>query len=623
MHSLLGRVGQGPVSGAERALAPCPGFCAPVLTLCLTFCAPVLTLCLAFCAPALAGPGHFTLTVLHSNDTHSAYGGFDADGRLCYRSRCPGGQGGYGRLHQAIRALRRDRPQAILLDAGDFFQGSLYWSRHKAAMPTAVLRHFDYLALVPGNHEFDEGCGPCLDFLADVNAQPLAANLYFHSVEEARRMSFASLPEKEIAAQKRLKAYMIHEIDGRKIGIIGLVHPDTPHLSRPCRRAVFEAARSGLLWSVAELEAMGVDIIIALTHLGLEADRELAASVSGVDIIVGGHDHRLLSNSQEGADGPYPEIVLSSKGLPVLIVTAGANTRHLGRLEVAFDAAGLPLSWEGDALPLSDDSLRDLQAPAPDPDLEALLETFSAPIRDLFGESLGKIEAPGKSGLLESDIRDCRQGPCPTGNIVTQAMLAAVPEAGAALLNSGALRHSLPLGAVTDGDLLESFPFADHCVKSVMSGKVLLAALEHGLSGLEQGSGRFLQTAGLRYTFDATAAPGSRLREALIIGPDGVWRPVDKNGDYGVVTLKYLACGGDDFSFPVQLEWQDISTGLLDMLRFYLVRHSPLRLNLDDFRGRVQDAAGRQAMDATGRQATDTADRRTMDKSNSTDGDYN
>ncbi|MDL2279539.1 bifunctional metallophosphatase/5'-nucleotidase, partial [Desulfovibrio sp. OttesenSCG-928-G11] len=490
MHSLLGRVGQGPVSGPApaRKLAPSRSLAryrAPAFWLAL--CAPALVLCCLCRAPALAGQSPFTLTVLHSNDTHSAYGGFDAEGSLCYKSRCPGGQGGYGRLHQAIRAVRRDRPEAILLDAGDFFQGSLYWSRHKAAMPAAVLRYFDYLALVPGNHEFDEGCGPCLDFLAAVKARPLAANLYFHPAKEAQCTPFAPLPEKEIAGQERLRPFMIHEIEGRKIGIIGLVNPETPLLSRPCRRAVFEAARPGLLRAVAELETLGVNIIIALTHVGLEADRELAAGVAGVDIIVGGHDHSLLANDQEGADGPYPEIVLSPEGLPVLIVTAGAYTRHLGRLEVAFDAAGVPLSWEGDSLPLTDGGLRDLQAPAPDPDLEALLESFSAPIRSLFDESLGRIEAPGKGGRLETDIRDCRQGPCPTGDIVARAMLAAVPEAGAALLNSGALRHSLPLGAVTYGDLLESFPFADHCVKSVMSGEILLAALEHGLSGLEQG----------------------------------------------------------------------------------------------------------------------------------------
>ncbi|MDL2207919.1 bifunctional metallophosphatase/5'-nucleotidase, partial [Desulfovibrio sp. OttesenSCG-928-M16] len=437
----------------------------PVLALLTLVC---LALCLHAPTPALAVGPFFDLRILHSNDTHSIYGGYTATGGICYAPYCEGGKGGFVRLHQAISALRRDTPDALLLDAGDLFQGSLYWTLHKAAMPNALLRYFDYLAIAPGNHEFDEGCQPFFDLFSDLQTVPLAANLSFPaSAERAGNMT----------------PWLVTKVRNRQIGIIGLANPDTVILSSPCAEARFANAAAALRRAIAELESKGVDIIIALTHLGLAADMALAASIDGLDVIVGGHSHSLLSSSLPEADGAYPLVVRSPYGRRVLVVTAGSHGRLLGRLDLSFDAAGELVSWNGDVVALDDNSLQALDAPAPDPDLAALLESFSVPVRKVLHKPLGMIIVPGlEQGPLEGEIRICRQRECLSGNIVADALRTGFADAPIVLLNGGALRNSLPAGQVTAGNVLEALPYNNYCMATRISGQMLLQMLEHGLS---------------------------------------------------------------------------------------------------------------------------------------------
>lgn len=108
------------------------------------------------------------------------------------------------------------------------------------------------------------------------------------------------------------------ERQGRKIGIVGLVNEETPSLASPCKEAVFGPAETACCEAVASLRAQGVNIVIALTHLGLNVDCELAGRVDGVDVFVGGHTHSLLSNTNPKAVGPYPIVKHSPSGEPVL-----------------------------------------------------------------------------------------------------------------------------------------------------------------------------------------------------------------------------------------------------------------------------------------------------------------
>jgi 5'-nucleotidase len=517
---------------------------------------------LASCALTPDG-GKYSLNVIHTNDVHSSYGGFTSENRICYEPVCEGGSGGSVRLQRAVRAVRQTTPDAILLDAGDEFQGTLFWTLHKAAPITEIIDRIGYTAIAPGNHEFDDGVATFLRYVNSIKTPVVAANLTFQGMTGAEHV----LP------------WLITEVKGRKVGVVGLVTAETPLVTSNSKGATFSDEATALKKAVTELTAQGVDIIIALTHDGYEDDKKIAQEVSGVDIFVGGHSHSYLSNTNSRAEGPYPTVLKSPEGKPVLVVSSGSAGRYLGNLSVTFDAAGVPVAWNGEPIPIDDKSLANLNAPEADAALAAVVEKYAAPARAMLVTPLGQIAAPGRDGLPleEPDVLQCRVRDCLTGNIVADALLT-VPfqNAQLVLLNGGALRNSLPGGKVTAGDILATLPFQNTPVTADVPGSVILQALEHGVSAYGDGSGGFLQTAGLRYAFDARRPVGQRITKAEVKNEQGKWQAIDKGKNYRTVTMDFLSNGGDGFAMLKSFNWREAEGLISDALRVYLEQKSPI-----------------------------------------------
>ena len=206
---------------------------------------PLLSLLLlCFAAPSQA----FELTVLHTNDVHSMYGGTTEKGTACYAAQCAGGSGGSVRLKQAVDTVRAAEPNVVLLDAGDEFQGTLFYTQFKGDVAAEVLDALDYTAFTPGNHEFDDGCGEFRRFVERTHVPVLAANLTLPPVPGGKPLT---------------RPWIVVERQGRKIGIVGLVNEETPSLASPCKEAVFGPAETALREAVASLRAQGVNIVIA------------------------------------------------------------------------------------------------------------------------------------------------------------------------------------------------------------------------------------------------------------------------------------------------------------------------------------------------------------------------
>jgi 5'-nucleotidase len=519
-------------------------------------------------------PVDFTLTLLHTNDVHSSFGGTTATGQTCYAALCEGGSGGYVRLDQAARAIRRDRPEAIFLEAGDVFQGTLFWTTHKEKMPARLLDEMGYQAVVPGNHEFDDGWRVWLKYVESLKTPVLAANVAFD-------------PPINSPALAKIKPYLILERGGRKIGVIGLATPETPETSNPGPGVEFLDFKPLLTEAIERLSAEGVNIIIALTHLGLENDRRLARETSGVDVIVGGHSHSLLSNVDPKAEGPYPVVEKAADGSPTLIVTASTASVLLGRLEVGFDQNGKAREWRGEPIRLDQAGLDGLKAPSPNAALARQIESFAAPVKRLMNKTIGSIVAKGRNGLPleESGARACRNVECLTGNITADALRQIAFEGiQISLVNGGALRNSLPGGQVTPGDVLGTLPFQNTPVKTEMSGAVLWAALEHGVEKYGENVGGFLQVSGLRYAFNPKLEPGRRVTKVEYAAENGAWRELDKKAVYKVVTFDFLARGGDGFAMFQPLAWEEGENLANDALRLHLERNSPIQA---EFQGRI------------------------------------
>lgn len=460
------------------------------------------------------------LTILHTNDTHSRVAGLDEKGNACLSDEnCTGGS---GRIAAAIRSAKEKNDNVIALDAGDQFQGTLFFTVSKWPMLAKIDAHIPYDAMTLGNHEFDEGCLELEKFTETLKFPVLAANL---------------APEKGCPLLKSpVKPYIVREVRGVKVGIIGLANDEVRSLSKACDHTLFTAARETLSKTAKELKAQGVNVIVAVTHLGLPADRELARSVDDVDVIVGGHTHSYIGPGSE--EGPYPVVERSPSGAPVLVVTAKYRTQYLGELNVKFDRNGVPVSWSGGPLELK-------PSYPSDPEIRAIVKKYAAKLTEFTSEKIATLQPfslPGGEDL-------CRRGECLEAMLLADAMLDyGRPEgAVAAITNGGGIRAALPAGEINRGQLMAMLPFGTGVKLGEVTGEQLLAALEHGVSG-ERGQGpELLQVSGLRYTVDPSRPAGSRVSKAEFTEASGKTVPLKLNRRYRIVMNSFIAGGGDGF----------------------------------------------------------------------------
>jgi 5'-nucleotidase len=485
--------------------------------------------------PARAQPvAH--LALLHLNDMHSRHEPMAASNAACRAGEsCFGGS---ARIMTAIREAREaaaaDGRVPLLLEAGDAFLGSLFFAHHRGMAEAAVQRAWGVSAFALGNHEFDLGPEALARYVAAVPFPVLAANLDTRD---------------EPALDGRVVPFMV--LPGR-IAVIGLCTPDTPNISSPGARLRFTDPAEAALRAAAEARRRGAATVIIISHLGIGADRRLAAAVPGLDAIIGGHSHTLLT-------GPAHPTLLDGPDRAVRMVQAGAFGRWLGRLDLDLAADGRIVSHGG--------AVRELGADvAEDAELRALVARLAEPLQALRRQVVGRL--PEALPNLA-----CGQAPCALGELVAEAMRQAM-RAEIGWQNGGGLRAGLPEGAVTLEDVLTTLPFANMVARMTLSGVAILAALENGAARLPAASGRFPQTAGLRFALDMARPVGSRVVSAAVREADGSWRDLDPARAYSVATNNFLRRGGDGYAVFAEaaLEARDDGPLLEDALIRHLTR---------------------------------------------------
>ncbi len=472
-------------------------------------------LSLALCATQAEPSAPLELCILHTNDTHSRVAGIDARGDAAYTEE--GSRGGYARIATAIEAIKAQADNVIALDAGDQCQGTLFYNVNKTRMISDINQHMPYDAAVLGNHEFDEGCASAAEFTRQSPYPILAANLR---------------PTGNCAMNNsKTQPYIIKEIRGTRVGIIGLSNDEVVSVSHACAHTKFDERSTTLRRVVAELEAQGVQHIVLLTHLGLDVDRSLARSVAGVDVIVGGHSHDYLGEGSES--GPYPLVETSPAGHPVLIVTAKSASRYLGQLHVTFDAQGVPVSWSGSARELA-------SSIPPKPEVSAKVKRYAQTLQEYRSVFITMNNNDFVDGMDES-----RTGETLTALLVADAALdyGRAYGAEAAFINAGGIRAALPGGKVSRGDVMAVLPFGESFPVLELTGAQILAALEHGVSGDGGHGPELLHVAGLSYSVDASQPAGARVCEVKVAGA-----PLEAGRTYRVTMPDYIAGGGDGFS---------------------------------------------------------------------------
>lgn len=296
---------------------------------------------------------------------------------------------------------------------------------------------------------------------------------------------------------------------------------------------------------------------------------KLAAAVSGLQLIMGGHSHTLLGD-MTGAEGKYPTIVENKDGDEVFIVTAYRWGEYLGSIDVTYDTKGKILAYHGAPIHLTN-------ATKQDSGLQTQIKAWRGPFEAFGAQVLGTSE-------VELDQSTCRTKECLLGDFMADAMLAyrknATADVDFALINGGGIRATIDQGDITRGEVLTSFPFGNAVVQIALKGKDLWEALESIYTGINVVNGKpvtsFAQVStGIKIEYNPKAANNTKLI-SVTIGD----KPLNNDTTYNIVTLDFLAGGGDNFFQPIT-EFVTMSTQD-EVLVQYIQAQTPVNIKLDD-----------------------------------------
>jgi 2',3'-cyclic-nucleotide 2'-phosphodiesterase (5'-nucleotidase family) len=509
------------------------------------------------------GPDPLSLTLLHTNDMHARWEAFGSGGSL----------GGLARLSTAVEGVRAavGEDSVLLVDAGDYFQGTLFFNAWRGSDAVMALNTLRYDVVTLGNHEFDLGPE---GLAAAMRGDPIEiAGVGYQTESIGMPVVVTNLDysaEPELASASWLNDSVVIEKAGHRIGVLGVITNTTTNIASPGPNIQFLDYVESVQAEVDRLTSEGVKHIVLLSHVNHRDDLLLAEQLSGVDIIVSGHDHQLLGDADAIASdpltsafadlvaGPYPAVVTGADGRNVMVVSAWEWGRTVGRLDVTFDEQGQVVTWAGGPVFIN-------ESIAADPAVAAKVAEYRGPVDDLAGVPIGTAGT-----FFDGDRAVVRSQEASLGNLVTDVILSyAGPAYGAdvVLTNGGGIRATIEQGAVTFGDALAVLPFGNTIAVVDLTGEELVAALDNGLtwaydadSNSTRSSGAFPQVAGMTVTYcgesvadiQANTLPPRACATSIL--PNGVVTDVridgasiELSGTYRLASNNFLIINGGDF----------------------------------------------------------------------------
>lgn len=464
---------------------------------------------------------HFTLSFMHTNDTHAHLDQI-------------------ARKVTAVKLVRASKPDAILIDAGDVFSGTLYFNEFKGQADLAFMNLMQYDVMTFGNHEFDLGGSPeghkaLSDFVKGASFPFVSTNVDFSKDKYMKSLfldSISSNPKQGVIYNGIVKT-----INGEKVGIFGITTEETIQSSSPVN-ITFSNYIEEAKQAVAAFEKQDVNKIIAVTHIGyddnveFDNDRMLASAVEGIDVIIGGHSHTQI-NEPVVID---TDIKGSKKDVTV-IVQAYQYNDFLGTVDVDFNQEGKIVSQSGMLIKLADQK-EDLEA-------AAKLKPYAEKI------AIVKNTTSGATAMKDLKTLGVRKKETELGNLLTDAMLDQAKEIDkdivVAFQNGGGIRSAINQGEITLGEILTVLPFGNTLVSMKLTGSEIQEALERSVSTYPKENGGFLHVSGLKFTFDSSKPVGSRVQKVEVKGKDGVYATLQKSSEYSIVTHAFTAKGGDGY----------------------------------------------------------------------------
>lgn len=454
----------------------------------MTFRKSALVLAILLLVVGLAGPAvpqqAPPLVVLHFNDDYQL------------TAVDQGKAGGLDRLAGLVRQYRARERCTLLLFAGDLISPSLESSVFKGAQLIDGLNLLGVDVAALGNHEFDYSPAELIKRIGESKFPWLAANAFFPGGRPF----------------PGTRAFVVRDVCGTRVGILGLITPETATSSSPGGTWFADpvpVARA----LIPIMRRAGATRIIALTHLRVDDDERLLAGVAQIDLVIGGHEHDPLTRTVGGR----------------LIAKAGSDAKWLGVTRMPLQGA-----------PSATHELLAVDEKTPgDPAMAALVKRYAGQLAKDLDVVIGETTT-----ALDARNQIVRQQEAALGNYIADVMRAAV-SADVAITNGGGIRTNAvsPAGPIKRRDAFAWLPFGNVVVKVSVRGAAIRSALENGVSQWQQVGGRFPQVSGLSYAFNPDRLVGSRVLDVKVGG-----QPLDDNATYTVAANDFMLGGGDGYA---------------------------------------------------------------------------
>ena len=456
--------------------------------------------------------------ILHTNDMH----GYMQASDTCL---------GIGAVAQLKKDYQQQGYDVLLMDAGDYLQGSSFANFTQGESVVEVMNAAGYDVAALGNHEFDYGSDVLEKRISEMNFPAVAANITV-----------------DVTGEPFIQQNAVFTLsDGTKVGVFGLDTPSTATTSAPKNTAGLTFAQGEELYAAAqaqidELKGQDCSIIVCVGHLGEEASNEgnnaenVVANTSGLTVMIDGHDHLVENQTVKDKDGN--DVLIAETGY--YLKNIGILTYENGKFTDSLAEAG---TYTG-----SDPELEKMVAEET-AEIEATMqEVVAVTDFDLYGEA-----APGNR------TEETTMGDLAADAICWQVTQAVGSAPDAVVLNGGAIRASIKAGEIKLLDIHNVFPFNNQLCTVEVTGAQLLEALEAATQSSPDPMGAFPQVYGIKYTLDTTvpyekgelypgttynapAAPGTRITIHEVAGKD-----FDPEATYTIATNEFVATGGDTY----------------------------------------------------------------------------
>lgn len=423
------------------------------------------------------------VAIYHTNDTHSR-------------------TDGYAKTKTVVAQDKADA--TFLFDAGDTLHGLPFATIPQGESIVTIMNAMGYDAMTTGNHDYNYGIDRLIELSTMTNFPVLAANVTRNG---------KTVFDKTAVIEK----------NGVKVGVFGLATPETSYKTNPNNvKGVDFGDKDEIIKdaqkAVDELTEEGCDIVVALTHLGIDKDSEVksydvAENVKGLDLVIDGHSHSSLTD--------YADFNASHD---VQIVSNGEYQATLGKVNITLDE-------NKEITSITPESI-DLTNVEADPTVSEAIANINAEQEVVLSEVIGNtsVDLIGERNVV-------RYGHSNLGYLLADAML---KETGAdiAITNGGGIRASIPAGEITKKEVVTVLPFGNYVVTKKVTGANIIKALEHGMV---IGAGSFTHFSGM----DVVTEIDGINHKVVSVTVDG--EPLDMEKEYVVAMNDFMAVGGDDY----------------------------------------------------------------------------